>query len=822
MATLADHAVRMHNFDNYGGDILMHQFHYDSMRARESRAGKIFDSWFIRALLKIAIVTLAILGACLMFIMHNSLAWLLWGAAIALLVINTYITKELLKPPLGPSDSLDDKLSRNVLTLLSRNPTPQEIAKIAHKTNSGHFLAVRYAITPRFLEIVAEDVPEDITPLFIKAREIQRATNSESISGGVLAIALIELNPDHEQMLHTMKLEVQDLYNGIIWYNYLHGLVKNIHKPKHTGGIARDLAFGYTPYLQRFGQNISRSREGVINDQVQLAQHTEIVTRMIETFSKGGRQNVALIGPSGCGKSSIITAFCDKLLDADSKLSSQLQFRQIFKLDAASLIGAGGERGKIEQLVPIILGEAYAAKNIIIWLDNAHLFFEEATGAVDISNVLLPIIEAGNLRMILTMEQQRYLEISAKNPQLANALNKIMVEQSSEEETMLVMEDHVPRLEYKYNVVYTHWALIEAYRLSERYVHDLVMPGRAINLLESAANYPVQDGYITDESVQTAIEKVYGVKMQATQDEEDKMKLLNLEDLIHERMIDQVGAVQAVSNALRRSAAGVRNQNRPIGTFLFLGPTGVGKTELAKALSEVYFHGEGEIIRLDLNEFVEPTDVARLIADGSEDELSLTSQVMKHPFSVVLLDEIEKAHPQVLTTLLQLLDEGILRDVKNREVSFRDAIVIATSNAGAEQIRHYIDSGMDLSNVKEELTNNLIRNGDFKPEFLNRFDEICIFKPLSKPDLRKIVDLILQSVNKTLEPQKISVQLDDGAKDLLVEHGYDPKLGARPMRRIVQNTVENLVAKMVLAGVAGNGTTIEIDAGMIESQLENK
>ncbi|MBO4855461.1 ATP-dependent Clp protease ATP-binding subunit, partial [Candidatus Saccharibacteria bacterium] len=423
-------------------------------------------------------------------------------------------------------------------------------------------------------------------------------------------------------------------------------------------------------------------------------------------------------------------------------------------------------------------------------------------------------------RMILTMDQQRYLEISTRNQQLANALNKIMIEQSSEEETMQVMEDHVPQLEYQYNVIYTHWALKEAYRLSERYIHDIVMPGRAMKLLESSANYPVQGNFITDASVQIAIEKVYGVKMQATQDEDDKLKLLNLEELIHERMIDQVGAVKAVSDALRRSAAGVRNQNRPIGTFLFMGPTGVGKTELAKALSEVYFRGEGEMIRLDMNEFVEASDVSRLIADGSEDALSLTAQVMKHPFSVVLLDEIEKAHPQVLTTLLQMLDEGILRDNKNREVSFRDAIVIATSNAGAHKIRHFIDSGMDLSEVKEELTDQLIRDGEFKPEFLNRFDEICIFKPLEKEDLRKIVDLMIQSTNKTLEVQKIRVRLDDAAKDLLVEKGYDPKLGARPMRRIVQNTVENLVAKMVLANLAGNGDEIEINAEMIKSQLD--
>ena len=388
----------------------MHQFHYDSLRAREARIGKIFEPWFVRVLMILAAVALLALGAYLMFMLHNACAWLAWSGAIILFVIYLFAKYELLRTPIGPTDSLDDNLSRNVLTLLSKNPTPAEIAEIAHRTNSGNFLATRYAITPNFLKITAEGVPNDITPLFAKAREVQKETGSASVSGGVLAIALILLHPNHEQMLRVMKLEVKDLYGGIIWYNYLHGLVTNARKPKHTGGIARDLAFGYTPFLRRFGRNISETRGGAIKDQVQLAQHTEIVKRMIEMFSKGGRQNVALIGPSGSGRSTIVTAFADELLDADTKIASSLKFRQIFKLDAASLIGNGGERGQIERLVPIILGEAFAAKNIIIWLDNAHLFFEDATGAVDISNVLLPIIEAGNLRMILTMDQQRYLE----------------------------------------------------------------------------------------------------------------------------------------------------------------------------------------------------------------------------------------------------------------------------------------------------------------------------------------------------------------------------------------------------------------------------
>ena len=618
-----------------------------------------------------------------------------------------------------------------------------------------------------------------------------------------------------------MKLSIDDLYGGITWYNYLHGLVKSMNKPRHTGGMGRDLMFGYTPLLQNFAINISRSREGMIKEQVHLAAHDEIVDKMVQTFSSGGRQNVALIGPEGSGRSTIVTAFADKILNADSKISSRLKFRQIFKLDAAALIGSAGERGEIERLVRNILAEAYMAKNVIIWLDNAQLFFEEGVGSVDIANVLLPILEGGKLRMILTMDEQRFLEISAKNSSLANALNKIMVAEASQDETMKIMQDHVPELEYQHNVIYTHWALTEAYRLSERYVHDLVMPGRALNLLESAAGHAESDRFVTEKSVQSAIEKTYGVKMQSTQNEEDKSRLLNMEELIHERMIDQEGAVKAVSDALRRAAAGVRNENRPIGTFLFLGPTGVGKTELAKALSEVYFHGEGTMIRIDLNEFVSADDVSRLIADGATDELSLTSQVMKHPFAVVLLDEIEKAHPQVLTTLLQLLDEGILRDIKNREVSFRDTIVIATSNAGADKIRDYIDQGLTMTEVKDELTNELIKTGAFKPEFLNRFDEICAFEPLSKESLIQIIDLILKGVNKTLEPQKISVTVDEGGKKLLVDAGYDPKLGARPMRRIVQKTVENIVAKNVLSGETDSGETIHITTEMIRNELAN-
>jgi ATP-dependent Clp protease ATP-binding subunit ClpC len=284
-------------------------------------------------------------------------------------------------------------------------------------------------------------------------------------------------------------------------------------------------------------------------------------------------------------------------------------------------------------------------------------------------------------------------------------------------------------------------------------------------------------------------------------------------------MINQTRAVSVVSDAIRRARAGVRNQDRPIGTFLFLGPTGVGKTELSKALADVYYGGEDNIIRLDLNEFVRPDDVARIIADGANDPLSLTAQVSKRPFSVVLLDEIEKAHPQVLTTLLQLLDEGVLRDENNREISFRDAIVIATSNAGAGRISEYINRGYQLEQFEDQFVSELINANLFRPEFLNRFDEIVVFKPLGKEELMQVLELILKGVNNTLEPQKIQVAVEDEGKSLLIDAGYDPRLGARPMRRVVQRAVENVVAKQLLAGTVSPGSTTIITANQIRENL---
>lgn len=762
-----------------------------------------------------AVTVLLFVGGAAAVVFDFALGWLLIGLAAVPMMIVEWYRGELHHPP-TKGESIDGVLGGDILGQLGKDPTPKDIAKAAAKVRGGVFFALRFGITENFLLNITSDKPQDAEIIWQNALKIREESGSTHLSGAVLTVAIIDSFSDKDSLLAHMKLDRADLIAGVKWYRHLRELVEQSKVPRRTGGIARDFSFGYIPLLKRFGVNLSEQIGMKIN--VEIASHKKAVDQLIDTFGTGGRQNVALVGPEGTGKTTIVHAFADKILDAKAKIPASLKFRQIFILDSASLIAAAPGRGELEGLIMQVLGEAYSAKNIIICLDNAQLFFEEGIGSVDLSNVLLPILEAGNLRVILTMDEQRYLQIGQRNPGLVNALNRISVEPASRDETIAVMQDQLIITEYQRKVTYMYQSLDEAYRLSERYIHDLEMPGRALKLLESGAGY-AEGGFVTGNSIQQAIEQTMNIKVGVASGEDEREKLLNLEDLIHKRMINQTRAVQVVSDALRRARAGVRNQNRPIGTFLFLGPTGVGKTELAKALADVYFGGEDRMIRLDLNEYVRTEDVARLIADGADDPTSLTAQAMKQPFSVVLLDEIEKAHPQVLTTLLQLLDEGILRDIKNREVSFRDAIVIATSNAGADRIREYIERGYKLQDFEQKFVDELISSNQFKPEFLNRFDEIVVFRPLEKSELIQVIDLILAGINKQMALQKISVEVADDAKQILVEKGYDPRLGARPMRRVVQRAVENLVAKQMLSGSVPPGTVIKVTRDQVQQIL---
>lgn len=782
-------------------------YRYDSQRARRARYSLVFSKIMLAGLVLSAV--LLGLGGSGLLAVGVSLGWLFIGLAVwPLLVVHWYSHGLMELPPIdGPN--LDDKLEITMLAHLPATFSPQDLADAAMRTRSGQFFVTRFGISPNFLHDLSSPDASQSARVLDEAEAIRQSCGDQSLTGGMVIAALCRTQPQLAQLLPHIQLDETDLSAGASWYSRLHRLIQEDKRPKRTGGIARDWSFGYANTLNRFGTNISDqvARGGLLH--VRLDSHASALRFMHDTFSTGGRQNVSLIGPLGAGKSTIVTAFAQSLLAADSTVASTLKFHQVISLDASAIISAARSRNELEGLVNRLLVEAYKAKNIILCLDDAQLFLEDRPGSVDLSSILLPVIEGGGLRLILTMDEQRYLQISQRSPSLASILNRFNVPPANQAETMLVMQDQLIVTEFHRHVTYMYQSLKEAYRLSERYMHELSQPGKSVRLLEQAAAY-AENGIVTSGSVDRAIEQSSGVKVGRVDSSDEREKLLQMEDLIHQRMINQTRAVGVVSDALRRARAGVRNESRPIGTFLFLGPTGVGKTELSKALAAVYFGGEDRLVRIDLNEYVRPDDVTRLIADGAQDAHSLTAQIMRQPFSVVLLDEIEKAHPQVLTTLLQLLDEGVLRDINNREVSFRDAIVIATSNAGADTIRELIDKGYDLEKVEEQFVHTLIDSQQFRPEFLNRFDEIVLFRPLTQDELVQVVGLIIAGVNKTLEPQKISVTLDPSVAQKLVAIGYDPRLGARPMRRVVQRTVENLIARKLLEGSAQPGDVIAI------------
>jgi ATP-dependent Clp protease ATP-binding subunit ClpC len=786
-------------------------FNWHSKRAHYARYGRALSPWIF--LLELTTALFLVFGI-FFIVVSMPIGWAFIGLAAVPAMIVQWHKYELRDVPIDASKrSADARIEAELLALIPEQPTPKQLALALMRVNGGLFFEVRFGVGGGFLKEVSSDSTDETTIIFEEALKIADGIDGR-VSSGVIILAMVRQLTARETLLGHLQLSEEDLLKGIKWYHHLTSIIeKSASRSKQPGGIGRDWSFGWIPRLSQFGSNISQGgtmARGEIR--------TDTLAQLVAGLNGEGG-TIALIGKDGVGKTELVYELAAKLIRPTADVPKSLWYQQVFMLDASRLVAAAGERGGLENLVSSLLEEAFVAKNIIICFDNAELFFQDGVGAVNLTSLLLPIVEAGRLRMIMAMDEQKFLQISKQTPALANSMNRIVVQPTDEQDTLKVLEDHLPLIEHKRKVTFMYQALKEAYRLSQRYVYDVAMPGQAITLLEQAAEYAEDGGLVSARSVNTAIEKMTGVKTATADDQGERDKLLNLEVLIHERMIGQERAVSVVSDALRRARSGVRNQNRPVGTFLFLGPTGVGKTELAKSLAAVYFGGEKNIIRLDMNEFVSPDDVSRLIADGADDAGSLTAQVMKQPFSVVLLDEIEKAHSSVLTTLLQLLDEGILRDIRGREVSFRDTVVIATSNAGSDRIQEYIQRGYSLQQFEETFVSELISSHIFHPEFLNRFDEMVVFGPLNKPQLLQVVDLILNDVNKNLAEQKITVSVALDAKEYLVEAGYDPRLGARPMRRVVQRAVENTVAKLLLSHEVTAGGSIEINRDQVQAIL---
>jgi ATP-dependent Clp protease ATP-binding subunit ClpC len=702
---------------------------------------------------------------------------------------------------IGTTAALDQLLPNAILAAYHPDADGLNLWKILSQQWQISFILGRFSLPASEIEHTLAGWVPDGDALWTEAIRIATLTESPRITAAAIFTAVMSLNPSLTTWLTERKLEPSDIAEGAGWVSRLE--TRSALKRPIYGGIARDWAAGFTPTLSQFAQNLSRQIEAARGNFVQQERLSQLDA--LTNNLAGVTGSVAVIGETGIGKTALLYGLADRLLRGDAP--RELKHNQVVSLNASSMLSRVTGPGDLERIVLTILGEAVRAGNMVVALDEAQLFFGQGTGAVNLSQVLLPIVQSRRLKLVLTLTPGDWQRLKSTNTALAGLLTPVVLSEPSRLDTLRLLADRALTLEPN-GVFITYQALGEAYTLSARYNQDEAHPGRSLKLL--AAAMPFAEGpLVTANSVARAVESQFGVKIRSA-DATETDTLLNLEAKIHERMINQTRAVTVVSAALRRARAGVSNPKRPIGSFLFLGPTGVGKTELAKSVAALYFGSESSLIRLDMSEYQQASDITRLLGSAAENPTSLLPKIRQQPFSVVLFDEIEKANPSILNLLLQLLDEGNLTDSDNKATSFRDAIIIATSNAGADEIRDRIARGEELSAFESEFIDNLISGGSFKPELLNRFDEIVLFRPLNESELVKVVGIMIAEVNQTLSPQKVSVTLTTEAITALVHAGYDPRLGARPMRRMVQRTVEDAVAGKILRSEATPGSIINL------------
>jgi len=638
-----------------------------------------------------------------------------------------------------------------------------------------------------------------------------------------------------------------------------------------------------TPTLDQYGRDLTyMAEEGKLDPVIGRDKEIE---RIVQILSRRTKNNPVLIGEAGVGKTAVVEGLAQKILQGN--IPELLKDKRVVTLDLAGMVAGAKYRGEFEERLKTIMEEIRKAGNIILFIDEMHTIIGAgaAEGAIDASNILKPALARGEIQAIGATTLDEYRKHVEKDPALERRFQPVMVGEPTREEAVQILFGLRDKYEAHHKVRISDEAIKAAVDLSDRYITDRYLPDKAIDLIDEAASRvrlqsitaPPDLKKLEDKLEDLMKEKEEAVmnqnyeKAAKIRDEEHKIRkqleemksnwnrrsdsstetvgeeeiaeivaswtgipvnklteteaerLLNMEKILHRRVIGQGEAVKAVSRAIRRAHAGLKDPKRPIGSFIFLGPTGVGKTELCKALAEALFGDEEAMIRIDMSEYMERHTVSRLVGSppgyvGYEEGGQLTEKVRRKPYSVILLDEIEKAHPDVFNILLQILEDGRLTDSKGRTVNFRNTVVVMTSNVGAHTIRKQKTIGFTSSEdvaaseyekMKENIMEDLKRT--FRPEFLNRIDEIIVFHALDEGDLRKIVRLMLDNVAKRLEKQEIYLEVTDAAQEYMMQEGFDPMYGARPLRRVIQRMIEDNLSEEILAGRIQVGDRVKVD-----------
>ena len=646
--------------------------------------------------------------------------------------------------------------------------------------------------------------------------------------------------------------------------------------------ISRNVSnsFNQTPTLNQYGTDLTKkAQEGKLDP---VIGRTSQIERVIQILSRRSKNNPCLIGEPGVGKTAIVEGLAQKIVAGD--VPELLKDKRVVSVDISSMVAGAKYRGDFEERIKKSLDEVKKAGDVILFIDEIHTIVGagSAEGAVDAANILKPLLARGEIQVIGATTLSEYRKYIEKDAALERRFSQVMVTEPTEEDTIKILEGLRDRYEAHHNVKITDEAIKAAVELSVRYINDRFLPDKAIDLIDEAASRVKMKTYTKPEElrkIEEEIEKVTKEKEEAiaTQNfetaaklrdiekskkeelaekqkkwkdsntkkvmnltkediasvvaiwtgipankitETENEKLRKLEEILHKRVVGQDEAVETVAKAIRRGRVGLKDPNRPIGSFLFLGPTGVGKTELAKSLAEAMFGNENSMIRIDMSEFMEQHSVAKLIGSppgyvGYDEGGQLTEKVRRKPYCVILFDEVEKAHPDVMNMLLQILDDGRLTDAQGRTVNFKNTIIIMTSNIGARLITDSTKLGFSQNEDKSkeeqkeyEDTKKAVMaevKKQFRPEFINRIDDIIVFHKLSDDNIKKIIDIMLKNVEKRLEAQEMKIEITDEVKNLIAKKGVDKAYGARPLKRAIKSMVEDKIAEGILDGTIKNG-----------------
>lgn len=575
-------------------------------------------------------------------------------------------------------------------------------------------------------------------------------------------------------------------------------------------------------YLDQYAVNLSAlNRQGEIGHVVGRDEETD---HIIQILSRKTKNNPILIGEPGVGKTAIVEGLTERL--ASTEAPANLQGATIYSLSLGALVAGASFRGEFEARMKAVLEELQAEEKAILFIDEIHTIVGagNAEGSLDAGNLMKPLLARGTIKVIGSTTRSEYRKHFQKDRALVRRFQPIQIKEPSVEETITILHGIRPEFEAFHQINISDEALELSATLSKRYIPERHLPDKAIDVMDEAAaklrittGIDATDRTVDNQAIYSLIAKKTGIPVHKLQSDERK-QLMHLEETLSSQVIGQTEAVSAVSDAIIRSRVGIQDPNRPLGSFLFLGPTGVGKTELAKVLARELFESEDNMIRLDMSEYMEKHSVSQLIGSppgyvGHDDGGQLTEAVRFNPYAIILFDEVEKAHKDVFNLLLQVLDDGVLTDAKGRRVDFKNTILILTSNIGAHLLLEQVTMKEDkpkLSSEVQEALHEMLRQ-HFRPEFLNRIDEVVTFKPLSIAVMAGIVELQLATLQERLQAQDIRLSITDQAKQWIAQEAYDPAYGARPIRRFLTTHLETPIAKMIIAEGVETGQKLTID-----------